>query len=298
MQFPQNESQGTLDVAVSIVTYRHDPEELAILLRSLSASTCSLCITVVDNSETEELREIVVAAGADYLKTPKNIGFGAAHNMAIRKTIGLARYHAVMNPDISLNSDAIRGLYNFMKDYPEVGQAMPAILNEDGTEQRLAKRLPTPFDLFLRRFLGKLGKRLAPRRWALYETRDLDLSVAREIPCLSGCFMFLRTSVLEECGLFDERYFLYMEDVDLCRRVGFFAKTVIDPDVQVMHGYSKGSYLNVRLLYYHLRSALVYFQKWGWFYDATRQTKNRECGIVAPLALRQPGPFYPPDAPE
>jgi GT2 family glycosyltransferase len=282
MRAIEKHPQLSIDVAVSIVAYGHSSEEIAGLLRSLSQSRRSVHITVVDNSDTASLRSIVEAGGAEYLHTPQNIGFGAGHNLAIRRTLAQAKYHAVINPDISFEKDVLECLYNFMEVHPEVGQSMPAVCNLDGTEQRLTKRLPTPFDLFLRRFLGKFGGWLAPKRWARYETRDLDISVAREIPCLSGCFMFLRSTTLEQVGLFDERFFLYMEDVDLCRRIGSIGKTVIVPEVVVMHGYHKGSYKQFRLLAHHLRSAIHYFHKWGWFNDSGRKTRNRRCSVVAP----------------
>jgi GT2 family glycosyltransferase len=270
----------SVDVAVSVVAYDHSSQEIAGLLRSLSQSRLSVHTTVVDNSRTPSLRSTVEAAGAEYVHTQRNIGFGAAHNIAIRRTLGGATYHAVINPDISFGGDVLGDLYDFMELHPEVGQSMPSVRNVDGTEQRLTKRLPTPFDLILRRFLGKYGERLNPQRWARYETRDLDISVAREIPCLSGCFMFLRSATLKQVGFFDERYFLYMEDVDLCRRIGSIGKTVIVPEAVVTHGYHKGSYKRLRLLGHHLRSAIHYFNKWGWFMDSDRERRNRQCSVV------------------
>ena len=74
--------------------------------------------------------------------------------------------------------------------------------------------------------------------------------------------MLVRTSVLQQTGLFDERYFLYMEDVDLCRRIGEVSKTVYFPEVTVFHEYQKGSYRNWLLMKYHVESAWKYFSKW------------------------------------
>jgi len=142
------------------------------------------------------------------------------------------------------------------------------------------KLLPSPIDLFARRFLGRAGKALFKRRWDQYELRDLDLNVVREIPSLSGCFMFMRASVLQETGLFDERYFMYLEDVDLCRRIGRVSQTVFYPYVSIVHGYAKGSYQDSRLLKYHISSAIKYFSKWGWFYDPEREQLNRKTKIL------------------
>ena len=266
------------EIAISVVTYETDPNDLSALLRSLQGTGLKILITVVDNSATPVLRSTAEAGHAEYLFMGRNLGFGAGHNVAIRRSIERTKYHAVVNPDVVLAEGTLATLYHFMESHLEVGQAMPAVFYPDGREQRLAKRLPKPTDLFLRRFLGNFGKRWAKKAWELYETRDIDLHVARVIPSLSGCFMFLRSSVLREVGLFDERYFMYMEDIDLCRRVGSVSLTVICPEARISHGYSKGSYRNLHLLWYHLNSAFRYFSKWGWIWDRMRQQQNRRTG--------------------
>ena len=86
--------------------------------------------------------------------------------------------------------------------------------------------------------------------------------------------MMVRTSIFPKIGLFDERYFMYMEDVDLCRRIGEVSKTMYFPDVHVFHEYQKGSYHNWLLTKYHISSAWKYFGKWGWFFDKTRDKLN------------------------
>jgi GT2 family glycosyltransferase len=276
------QSVSRCDVAISIVAYHNNPEEIAELLQSLSRTHLAIEITLVDNSETPELRACTESGIARYIHVPSNVGFGGGHNLAIQTTLTRAPYQAVINPDISFKSDILQELYDFMEQYPDIGQVMPAIYNTDGTEQRLAKRLPTPFDLFLRRFFGAFGKRVFSRQWDRYETRDLDLSVPCEIACLSGCFMFMRSDVLQKVGLFDERFFLYMEDVDLCRRIGSVSKTVINPHFAVTHGYQKGSYRKLTSMLRHLWSATLYFWKWGYFKDDTRKRRNLDCGEPIP----------------
>jgi hypothetical protein len=88
--------------------------------------------------------------------------------------------------------------------------------------------------------------------------------------------MFLRSSVLKQVGLFDERFFMYMEDVDLCRRIGNKSRTMYYPDTFLFHGYTKGSYKSFDLALAHLQSAMKYFTKWGWFFDHERDRRNRE----------------------
>jgi GT2 family glycosyltransferase len=152
---------------------------------------------------------------------------------------------------------------------------MPQILYPDNQQQLLCKRLPEPQDLIVRRFGGSLGQKLFRERIERYTLRDVDLSVPRVVPSLSGCFMFIRVDVLRQVGLFDERFFMYMEDVDLCRRIGKVSRTVFFPGVSIYHGYQKGSYRDPHLLMHHTASALRYFDKWGWFSDRDREERNQ-----------------------
>ncbi len=263
-----------LFVSVSIVLYRNDPAQVNAVLRSLHSSPIAVSVTVVDNSPEDALRPVVEAAGAEYLFNGKNIGFGAAHNIAIRRYLGQSAYHLILNPDVTFGPETIPALHSFLQENPGVGLAMPKILYPDGSEQRLCKLLPTPFDLFLRRFVGRMGQRLARRKMAGYLLEGVDLSAPRFIPNLSGCFMFVRMEALERVGLFDERFFLYMEDVDLCRRVGEQWETVFYPYASIVHEYGNASYRNAHHLKLHMASAWRYFNKWGWLRDKRRDALN------------------------
>jgi GT2 family glycosyltransferase len=108
-----------------------------------------------------------------------------------------------------------------------------------------------------------------------YELRDLPQKTTVDVPSLSGCFLLMRSDVFRRIKGFDERYFMYLEDVDLVRRIGDIARTVFDPHVTVTHAYGKGSYRSFKLLSYHTKSAITYFFKWGWFFDQARRTRNK-----------------------
>jgi GT2 family glycosyltransferase len=105
--------------------------------------------------------------------------------------------------------------------------------------------------------------------------QHLDYNVPLEPPSLSGCFMFFRSSHLQALRGFDERFFMYFEDIDLVRRARTVGRAVYYPYVHAYHGYGKGSYHRPRLLMYHLRAAVRYFSKWGWFRDRDREVLNR-----------------------
>ncbi len=268
-------------LSVSVVTYKTPPEELKSILHGLRASGVDPITTVVDNSPTRDLEPIVRRAGAAYIFPGKNTGYGGGHNIAIQTMLNRSDYHLVCNPDIRCGAEVLPALIDFMDRFPEVGLVMPKIVYTDRTEQWLCKRLPSPMDLFLRRFLrGRTEGKLLKQQREIYELKGVDRSQTQEIPNLSGCFMFLRSDVLRRIGLFDERYFMYLEDIDLCRRVGAVSRTVFHPEVTVVHGFSRGSYKNLRLLAYHMASAVRYFNKWGWWSDEERHDLNQRAGAV------------------
>jgi len=96
------------------------------------------------------------------------------------------------------------------------------------------------------------------------------------VPFLSGCFMFFRTQVLKDIGLFDENIFMYMEDIDINRRIHAKYKTIYYPNVSVYHEYERGSHKNLRLLRISIESSIKYFNKWGWFFDKQRNIMNNK----------------------
>jgi GT2 family glycosyltransferase len=230
---------------------------------------------VVDNSTNDELREFVNGNQRIHYIHSLNLGYGSGHNVAIRKSIEIgADYHVVLNPDIYWDGDVIGELLRFMDASRDVGLVMPKIVYPNGDTQYLCKLLPTPIDLIGRRFIPM--KTYQKRHDYKYELHWTGYDKVMEVPSLSGCFMFMRTSVLKRIGGFDERYFMYAEDLDLCRRIGMVSKTMFYPHVSVTHEYEKGSYKNKKLLKYHITSVMRYFNKWGWFFDSYRRCKNKD----------------------
>lgn len=243
------------------------------LLDELLRTRCLGNIYLVDNSP-ESARRTFAQARIRYVHTGKNLGYGAAHNIAIRESIaGGTAFHLVMNSDIIVRAEDIDALYAFMEAHDEVGQLMPHVTYPDGRTQYLCKLLPTPMDVF--------GRRLLPgwmnaRRNARYELRHTGYDHPMNVPYLSGCFMFLRTEALARVDMFDERYFMYPEDIDLTRRIHRDYVTLYYPDVTIVHNHAQGSYHNLRLLWIHIVNMCRYFNKWGWICDAERSRINRQ----------------------
>lgn len=262
-------------ITASIVTFHTGHKDLSRLIDCVMKSPIDK-LFIIDNSSNDELREFVSDNPKIHYIHSINLGYGSGHNIAIKKAIEIdADYHVVLNPDIYWNGDVIGELVRYMDANPDVGQVMPKIVYPDGGTQFLCKLLPTPFDLIGRRFIPV--KSYQHKHDYDYELHWTGYDKIMEVPSLSGCFMLMRVSVLERTGGFDERYFMYAEDLDLCRRIGESSRTMFFPGVSVVHEYDKGSYKNARLLRYHVRSIIKYFNKWGWVLDRKRSERNRYC---------------------
>lgn len=257
---------------VSIVIYKQVWSEVASLIQTLKDSDLVNKIYIIDNSPTSSAE--FNQPGLCYFYTGKNLGYGAAHNIALRRSISQkVTYHLVVNPDINFDSSILKTITLFMDANSAVGHLMPKVLYPNGELQYLCKLLPTPADLFVRRFLPASWNEKKMRK---FEMRDTGYSKVMDVPYLSGCFMFLRTEALEKVGLFDERFFMYPEDIDLTRRISQQYRTVFFPEVTVIHHHAKSSYTNGKLMLIHSWNLVRYFNKWGWIFDKERKAINRK----------------------
>lgn len=258
----------------SIVAYKNKPEVLLKSIQSFLNTSLPVKLFIVDNSPDDRLKNVIPASHTEYLFNKKNVGFGKGHNVAIKRAWKLAKYHLVLNPDVYFGNRVLERLFTFMENNSDVGLVTPKILNPDGSTQHLCKLLPTPIDLFLRRFLG-FNKKLNKKNNYHYEMQFTKYNRVMEVPYVSGCFMFLRNEALRKAGLFDERIFLYIEDADLTRRIHKDYRTLFLPEVSIYHHYAKGSYKSFKLMLYHIHGAFQYFNKWGWFFDRERNRINK-----------------------
>jgi len=277
------------DITGSIVVYKNPLNEIQGAISSFLNTKLDVTLYVIDNSPAEHARKLCQDHRIVYIFNGRNLGFGAAHNIALRESMNAAGYHVVLNPDVYFDSGVLEKLFDFASSSPAVGLVMPKILNPDGSIQYLCKRLPTPSDLILRRFMPRVLRPLVEQRMANYELRDQDYNRMLSVPVLSGCFMMINCEALSQIGVFDERYFMYLEDVDLCRRIHQRFRTIYYPDVAIFHHYGMGSYRKLRPMIHHILSAFRYFQKWGWFSDYERIAINRSkpCQIEQHLEIRQ-----------
>lgn len=261
-------------ISASIVLYNTSTELLSVVLHCVQTSSIDK-VYVIDNSPHDTARSQLLPLGkrGEYVFGQGNIGYGAAHNIALEKSMEEgAEYHVILNPDISFEDGTIEKLCDFAKQHPDIGELMPDVRYPDGREQYLCKLLPAPIDIF--------GRRLLPAKWMekrnyKYEMRETGYNHARNVPCLSGCFMFLNMKYIKEVGLFDDRFFMYFEDFDLVRRIHSVSKTVFYPALTIIHNHATEHRYNKRLLKISIQSAMRYFNKWGWFFDRERRRINK-----------------------
>ena len=257
--------------AASIVTYRTSPAELRHVLGLLSRAGVNH-VYVVDNASSAEIRSVCGEfREVEYIPS-RNVGYGAGHNMALRRSLSSGvRYHLVLNTDVDFNPADLGLLTDYLERNPAAGCVAPRLVCADGAPQYAARLLPTPTDLLIRRFLPS---EIMKTRRHRYELRMFDGTGTYSAPFLFGSFMLLRAEALRRHGIFDERFFLYMEDVDLTRRLHRHWRTVSVPFVTVRHEHRAESYRSLRMLALHCVSAVRYFTKLCWISDDERSRFN------------------------
>lgn len=259
-------------INASIVIYNHQPAEIIPLIKALENSPNISTVFIIDNSEKKN--DQFENLNVKYIFNNQNLGYGKANNIAIRQSIEEnINYHLVLNPDIIFESEILQKLEFYMDKNTDIGLLMPKILYPDGEIQYLCKLIPNPFDLIFRRFLPES---MSKKQQYRFELRASGYNKLLNVPYLSGSFMFLRVETLKNTGLFDERFFMYPEDIDLSRRIHKRYRTVFYPEVRVIHEHEKGSYKNKKLLFIHIKNMIKYFNKWGWFFDKERKEINKE----------------------
>lgn len=280
-------------LTVSIVVHNTRPLQLLTALGCLLRSNDVGTVYVIDNSPGRQLANILPPDTRVTYRHVDNRGFGAGHNVAIREILatGAPGYHLVMNADVcwGADEDPIKTLLDYMDSHPDVALVQPKILYPDGMLQYSCRMLPTPLDLVIKRFLPRpIGTRRMERYLLAHHDHDCQLNS----PYLTGSFMLFRVDALRECGLFDERFFMYPEDIDITRRLHRHWKTMYWPGTTVIHEHAAASRVNRRLLKVHIVNMIRYFNKWGWIADRERRQMNRRLlRSITPLppGTQQPG---------
>lgn len=228
-------TERSRSISVSIVNYNGGPY-LLDCLASLAkvADEADTQIWVADNASEdgsfEEAKQKFPRLNC--IKSEVNLGFGKGQNLILQKI--KTEYILILNPDTEVEKGVLSTMLELMEKDPSIGAATCKIVLPDGKVDLTAHRgFPTPWASFLY-FLGDSR---------LYHLTDRDLNTTHEVDAISGSFFLTRKSVLDRVGLFDEDYFMYAEDIDLCYRIkqaGF--RVMYVPQVKILHhkGISSG----------------------------------------------------------
>ena len=236
-------------------------EEILAAGASLAASDVPVQTVLVDNSPgtdmVAQLRQMLPRA--KYLPMQENVGFGRGNNAALPYLN--SHFHLLMNPDVTFPPDLLCRMATYMAEHPEAAVLTPRVLNPDGTEQYLPKRQPSVRYL-LGGFLEKLGWPFTQWRRA-YTLADRTISVPVEVEFATGCFLMIRTEVLQKLRGFDQRFFMYQEDSDLSRRVLSQGKIIYHPDMVITHYWHRDNTRTLKGIWRQVTSVMKFFRKWG-----------------------------------
>lgn len=256
------------DISVTIVAYKdyEDVKQVVTTMEEKTSQKLKKQVFIVDNSssdqntksERQKLLDLIKSYDdITYLASKDNYGFGKGNNYVIPYLN--SRYHAIVNPDIIFTEDTFSKIIYYMESNQEVGMVIPKIITENGEIQRAYRREVTIVDMFIRYFCKGLFK----KRIDWHTLQDQDYSKPFQVPFAQGSFLVIRTTLFKEVGGFDERYFMYMEDADLSKQINKKTEVMYYPYTSVVHKWERGSHKNLKLLTYHIKSMVRYFNKWG-----------------------------------
>ena len=227
-------------ITASIVTYHHPNSEIGKVVDCILQSKVHR-LYIIDNSANDALRSLEkISAKIRYIHNA-NIGYGGSPQHCDPGSHRKRSEISCCNQP--LTSISFQGQSNFCPitwtNTKTWDKSCLKVLYPNGELQHLCKLLPTPMDLLFRRFLPD---QFLNQRRSRFEMRFSGYNKEMNVPFLSGCFMFLRIDTLKETGLFDERFFMYGEDIDLCRRIHRKYKTMYYPQAIITHVHEAASY--------------------------------------------------------
>lgn len=261
-----------MKLSVIIVNYNHKYfPRLAVEALEKSKTDFPFEIIVVDNASHDEesmgfLEKAHEAKRITLIKSPKNVGFGRGNNLGVQYAKG--KHVFFHNPDVTVQEDSLQKMVDYLEKHHDIGILGPKLMYSSGKIQESCRRNMTWGDLiFKRTFLGKLP--FFRKRVQKYLMEDFDHDKIQDVDLITGAAIMMPRSVYDTVGGFDPRYFLFMEDFDLCRMVkkaGF--RVVYYPDAVMMHYHKRLSggsifkLLRKKVFWLHVASAIKYFWKW------------------------------------
>ena len=258
------------DLSVIIVNW-NTKDFLKNCINSIKENTKKIIyeIIVIDNFSSDGSPRVVEADFPDVtlIKNQENFGFGHANNQGYAMAKG--KYILFLNSDMIVQKNCLKKMFDFMEKNPAIGASSCKLTHPDGSLQHSCREFPS----FKTIFLMQIGVRFFFPKMKIfrdYLMLDWDHSDIREIDQIMGSFMFIRGMVIKEVGGFDERFWMYFEEVDLCLRIKAAGwKIVHYPYVSSIHFLSKSSdqWGVIKRIREFQKSSLKYFKKNGKYYE-------------------------------
>jgi GT2 family glycosyltransferase len=263
-----------IDLSVVVVTFTEHPDVLRRCFESLAASQgLTIEVVVVDNANRPATAALLkqVLSTASYLPNRENRGFAAAVNVGMRAAKGT--YILLLNPDTEFQPQVLASMVDHLRHDSEVGIASAVIRYPDGSLQESIRRFPTLWNQVL--ILFKIPH-LWPHVSSLdrYMMRDVDPLQTQDVESIMGAFMFITRPLIERIGLFDERYFIWFEEVDYCKQAH-------DAQFKIRH------YADVSIVHHkgHTFNQLATLRKQKWIRQSLRKYMRKHDGFLSWVVL-------------
>lgn len=256
---------------VTFVTVNYKtPHHIRHLLKGVEEAgfTFSYEYLLVDNASGDETVAMVQEqhSWVKVIQSDKNLGYGGGNNLALKQAQG--KYILLFNPDLTVFPGEVESWIEWMESRSDIAISGPRILNPDGTDQESCYRFPSIWTpVFRRTWLGRLP--LAQKAIEHYTMKEMDRGIEQDVDWVLGAAMLIRREAMEKIGIFDERFFMYFEEADICRRAWSEGYRVsYAPVARFMHYHARESrirfpweFISNKLARIHVISGVKYFLK-------------------------------------
>ena len=267
----EKETNKLFDLIINLVIYKTPNNKIyeVINLATRNLTNLKIKICILDNFGDISLKKLSENQGYEYYFIKRNIGFGAGHNYLVGKTANQTDNYLFLNPDVYINSQDLYPILDYFSSNNQYGILSPKLNYPDGSPQHICRIFPNVKELIFRFFSKSKSSRTI-----------FDYDSIMQVPFIHGACFFIKYSVFKEVGGFDERFFLYMEDMDLCRKINENYKVVYFPKVSAIHEHQKGSSKEIKLFIIHVFSVFKYFNKWGWVSNSETKRINNSINFL------------------